>query len=54
MDAHAHSTPRTQLSWNHPYARYAREAGWTGVQSEEGLVEDLPWVKNVAVWARSA
>jgi hypothetical protein len=53
MDAHAGSTPRTQLSWNHPYTGYLREAGWVDVGSEEGLVEELPWVKNVGVWARA-
>jgi trans-aconitate methyltransferase len=53
LDAHAHATPRTQLSWNHPYAHYLRETGWVGVEAEEGLVEELPWVKNVAVWARA-
>jgi trans-aconitate methyltransferase len=54
MEAHAGSMPRTQLSWNHPYARYLREAGWAQVQWEEGVVDELPWVKNVGVWARAA
>jgi hypothetical protein len=53
MDAHARSTPRTQLSWNHPYAHYLREAGWTSVRWEEGVVDDLPWVKNVSACAEA-
>ena len=53
MQTPTHATPRTQLSWNHPYAHYLREAGWAAVQWEEGLVEELPWVKNVAAWARA-
>jgi hypothetical protein len=54
MAREARSTPRTQLSWNHPYASYLREEGWAGVQWEEGLVDDLPWVKNIGVWGRAA
>jgi hypothetical protein len=54
MAAETRSRPRTQLSWNHPYAHYLREEGWTDVQWEEGLVDDLPWVKNIAVWAGAA
>ena len=45
------SQPRGQLSWNHPYPAFLREAGWTGVRLIEGLVEELPRLKNVAVFA---
>lgn len=47
------SQPRGQLSWNHPYPAFLREAGWTGVRLIEGLVEELPRLKNVAVFAES-
>lgn len=53
MEAHTRSTPRTQLSWNHPYARYLREAGWERVRWEEGVADELPWVKNVGVCAEA-
>jgi hypothetical protein len=53
MEAHAHSRPRTQLSWNHSYAHYLREAGWVRVRWEEGVVDDLPWAKNVGVRAEA-
>jgi hypothetical protein len=51
VEGNARSRPRGQLSWNHPYARYLREAGWRQVRWAEGIVEDLPWVKNVGAVA---
>ncbi len=48
------SQPRGQLSWNHPYPAFLREAGWTEVRLMEGLVEELPRLKNVAVFAQSS
>lgn len=45
------SKPRAQLSWNHPYPAYLREAGWTRIQCSEGVADDLPWVKNVSASA---
>jgi Methyltransferase domain len=48
------SQPRGQLSWNHPYPAFLREAGWTNVRLIEGLVQELPQLKNVAVFAESA
>jgi Methyltransferase domain len=47
------SQPRGQLSWNHPYPAFLREAGWTRIRVIEGLVEELPRLKNVAVFAES-
>lgn len=51
VDAQATSRPRRQLSWNHPYVPYLHEAGWRHVAWSEGVVDDLPHVKNVGVWA---
>ncbi|HTS85872.1 MAG TPA: class I SAM-dependent methyltransferase [Usitatibacter sp.] len=45
------SSPRGQLSWNHPYPRYLREAGWKRVSCSEGKTEELLHVKNVSVSA---
>jgi SAM-dependent methyltransferase len=45
------STPRGQLSWNHPYPYYLKQAGWTRVEWSEGLSEELPALKNISAWA---
>ena len=45
------STPRGQLSWNHPYPKYLREAGWARVAWSEGASEALPHVKNISASA---
>jgi hypothetical protein len=47
----AHSTPRGMLSWNHPYPKLLRAAGWTNIAWEEGYVPELPKWKNFAAWA---
>ena len=47
------SSPRGQLSWNHPYPRYLREAGWTRITWSEGTTEELPHVKNISVSAEA-
>jgi hypothetical protein len=47
------SIARRQLSWNHPYPQLLRAAGWTGVEFEEGLVESLPTLKNIAARGRA-
>ncbi len=51
VTAERESKPRAQLSWNHPYPTYLREAGWTRIRCSEGLADDLPWVKNVSAAA---
>jgi cyclopropane fatty-acyl-phospholipid synthase-like methyltransferase len=45
------SMPRGQLSWNHPYPSYLRQAGWSRVDWSEGLSEELPTLKNISAWA---
>jgi hypothetical protein len=45
------STPRRLLSWNHAYAAYLAEAGWTGIGWRESSVAELPGVKNIGAWA---
>ena len=45
------SRPRRQLSWNHPYPLYLREAGWQRIAHSEGFAEELPDVKNVSAAA---
>jgi hypothetical protein len=45
------STPRGQLSWNHPYPSYLAQAGWSRVGWSEGLSEELPALKNISAWA---
>lgn len=41
------SQPRRQLSWNHPYPYCLSRAGWERIAWSEGIVEELPALKNV-------
>lgn len=45
------SSPRGQLSWNHPYPHYLAETGWAHVAWSEGVTEDLAYVKNLSASA---
>ena len=53
-EASANSIPRQMLSWNHPYPHMLEEAGWGAVTWEEGLIKELPKLKNFAAFAGSA
>lgn len=50
-EASTESSPRGMLSWNHPYPRLLRQAGWIGIGWREGFVPELPKLKNIAAWA---
>jgi SAM-dependent methyltransferase len=45
------SSPRGQLSWNHPYPYFLQQTGWARVVWSEGLSEELPTLKNISAWA---
>jgi len=49
--ASKHSKGRGMLSWNHPYTRLLKEAGFASVTSKEGILEKLPGVKNYSAFA---
>ena len=53
MHKHSSSKPRGNFSWNHPYIRYLKEAGWEDVGYEVGFIEEHFWAKGVSVFARS-
>ena len=48
-----HSSPRQQLSWNHPYPKMLRNAGWQDIDCEEGFNQDFPGLKNFAAFTQS-
>lgn len=47
------STPRKQMSWNHPYPAYLRSTGWKDVEWIETFLEGNILVKNIAAFASS-
>jgi len=46
-----HSTGRGMLSWNHPYTRRLREAGFEAVGFQAGYLAHLPSVENYSGFA---
>lgn len=52
--AQRRSMPRRRLSWNHPYPRYLRDAGWEQVQFREELLPGDPDEKLLVVFASDA